>query len=141
MFTKNQNVFHFIHRYRLTSASDEEDFEDDASPLFDDYEEHLQYMAARERLQEFPGRIPPRKKRDQTSNTNDQTRKTRVSSNHIFFSIRIFPCQTYVDHVYSEISFFLNKNFEHVGTKRCNRLILLSNNNEPAYNRSSFFFV
>jgi len=65
-------------RYRLTSASDEDDFEDDASPLFDDYEEHMQYMAARERLQEFPGRIPPRKKRDQANTSNNQqTRKAK----------------------------------------------------------------
>lgn len=33
-------------------------------------------MAARERLQEFPGRIPPRKKRDMI---NAQPRKSRVS--------------------------------------------------------------
>lgn len=68
-------LFHFKHRYRLTSASDEENYEEE-QPLYDDYEEHMQYMAARERLQEFPGRIPPRKKRD---TINTQPRKSRVS--------------------------------------------------------------
>lgn len=72
-----------IHRYRLTSASDEDDFDDDVAPLFDDYEEHMQYMAARERLQEFPGRIPQRKKRNQ-SNANNQTRKAKVSTTFLF---------------------------------------------------------
>lgn len=71
------------NRYRLTSASDEE-YEDDIVPLFDDYEEHMQYMAARERLQEFPGRIPPRKKRNQ-SNANNDSRKAKVSKTQIFF--------------------------------------------------------
>ncbi|XP_031624166.1 uncharacterized protein LOC116341326 [Contarinia nasturtii] len=58
-------------RYRLTSASDEEDYEDE-QPL-SDYEEHMQYMAERERLQVFPGRVPPPKKRD---TTNTQPRKS-----------------------------------------------------------------
>lgn len=66
----------FKNRYRLTSASDEDDYDEDVHPLYDDYEEHMQYMAARERLQEFPGRIPPRKKRDMI---NAQPRKSRVS--------------------------------------------------------------
>lgn len=79
------SILHF-HRYRLTSASDEEDWsgEDESAPMFDDYEEHMQYMAARERLQEFPGRIPPRKKRDHTNNSNAQTRRTRVSQFYNF---------------------------------------------------------
>lgn len=76
--------FWVSNRYRLTSASDEDDFEDDASPLFDDYDDHLHYMAARERLQEFPGRIPPRKKRDQTTNSNTVPRKARVSGRFLF---------------------------------------------------------
>lgn len=61
----------------MTSASDEDDY-DDEDYLHDDYEEHMQYMAARERFPEFAGRIPPRKKRD--SNSNGQPRKTRVSN-------------------------------------------------------------
>lgn len=60
----------------MTSASDEDEF-DDEHPIYDDYEEHMQYMAARERLQEFPGRIPPRKKRE---SINTQPRKSRVST-------------------------------------------------------------
>lgn len=70
------------NRYRLTSASDE-DFDADEMAFIDEYEEHMQYMAARERLQEFPGRIPPRKKRDSISNSNEQPRKSRVSTHSI----------------------------------------------------------
>lgn len=62
-------------RYRLTSASDEDEYDDDIHPLYDDYDV-TQHMAERERLQEFSGRIPERKKR----NTNNrQPRKSRVS--------------------------------------------------------------
>lgn len=57
-------------------------------PLFDDYEEHMQYMAARERLQEFPGRIPPRKKRNQ-SNANNDTRKAKVSAMNSFHFLHV----------------------------------------------------
>lgn len=60
----------------MNSASDEEDDEDEF-PI-DEYELHLQYMAARERLQEFPGRIPPRKKKDAIT-ARTQPRKSRVS--------------------------------------------------------------
>lgn len=59
----------YINRYRLTSASDEDDYDDDFYPIYDDYPE-------RDRLQLFPGRIPPRKKRD---SINSQPRKSRVS--------------------------------------------------------------
>ncbi|XP_055301517.1 cell death protein hid [Sitodiplosis mosellana] len=59
-------------RYRLTSASDEDDY-DDEQPSYDDYEER--YIAPREHLPEFSGRIPPRKKRD-TINAQ-QPRKAR----------------------------------------------------------------
>lgn len=62
----------------MNSASDEED-DDDEYPFYDDYEsQHMRYMAARERLQEFPGRIPPRKKRD-AIDTKTAPRKSRVS--------------------------------------------------------------
>lgn len=64
---------HNENRFRLTSASDDDDYDED---VHDDYEEHMQYMAARERLQEFPGRIPPRKKRD---TINSPPPKSRVS--------------------------------------------------------------
>lgn len=50
-------------RFRLSSASDEED----GYPIDEDFDEHMRYMAARERLQEFSGRIPPRKKREQST--------------------------------------------------------------------------
>lgn len=60
-------------RYRLNSASDDED----DYPIYDDFDEHMQYMAARERLQEFPGRIPARKKKETTS--AKPQRKQRVS--------------------------------------------------------------
>lgn len=63
------------NRFRLTSASSEEDY-DEEHPLYDDYEEHMQYMAAREQLEVFPGRLPPPKKRD---TINAQPRKSRVS--------------------------------------------------------------
>lgn len=64
-----------INRYRLTSASDEDDYDDDVHPFYDDYDV-TQHMAERERLQEFSGRIPERKKRD---SANRQPRKSRVS--------------------------------------------------------------
>lgn len=79
-----ENRFSFVYfrnRYRLTSASDEDDY-DDEQPLYDDYEEHMQYMAARERLPEYTGRIPPRKKRD---TINAQPRKSRVSFFFLLF--------------------------------------------------------
>lgn len=66
------------NRYRLNSASDEDEDDEDV-PTYDDYAEHLQYMAERDRLQEFPGRIPPRKKKD-VANGKVQPRKARVST-------------------------------------------------------------
>lgn len=51
--------------------------------FIDEYEEHMHYMAARERLQEFPGRIPQRKKRD---SINSNTQKTRVSKQQFAYS-------------------------------------------------------
>lgn len=63
------------YRYRLSSTSDEDDYDDDVHPLYDDYDV-TQHMAERERLQEFSGRIPERKKRDKT---NRQPPKSRVS--------------------------------------------------------------
>lgn len=69
------------YRYRLTSASDEDD--DDVHPLYDDYDVS-QHMAERERLQEFAGRIPDRKKRD---TVNRQPRKSRVSIKRLICNI------------------------------------------------------
>lgn len=71
---KKYSCFFFVkNRFRLTSSSDDDDYDDDVHPLYDDFEE---FMAARERLQEFPGRIPPGKKR---ASNNSQPRKSRVS--------------------------------------------------------------
>lgn len=67
------------YRFRLSSASDEDD--DDEHTLYDDYDV-TQHMAERDRLQEFTGRIPERKKRD---STNRQPRKSRVSSKSSIF--------------------------------------------------------
>lgn len=64
-----------VNRYRLNSTSDED--EDDDYPIYQDYNEHMQY---RDRLQEFPGRIPPRKKKE-TTEANTPPRKSRVSTN------------------------------------------------------------
>lgn len=63
----------------MTSASDEDFADDEYSSFMDEYAEHMQHMAARERLQEFPGRIPARKKRD-SINSSEQPRKSRVST-------------------------------------------------------------
>lgn len=63
-----------IIRYRLNSTSDEYD-DDDDYPFYEDYNQHMQY---RDGLQEFPGRIPPRKKRESTE-ANTPPRKSRVS--------------------------------------------------------------
>lgn len=46
-------------------------------------------MEARDRLQEFPGRIPPRKQRDQSPKPD---KKSRVSHLHSQFYIHIFKC-------------------------------------------------
>lgn len=70
-----------IIRYRLNSASDEED----GYPVDEDFDEHLHYMAARERLQEFPGRIPQRKKKETSSQSE---KKSRVSTS--FFCLFLF---------------------------------------------------
>lgn len=76
MFVLSFSVFCLkMYRYRLTSASDEDEYDDDVHPFYDDYDV-TQHMAERERLQEFSGRIPERKKRD----TVRQLRKSRVSS-------------------------------------------------------------
>lgn len=66
----------------MTSASDDDDYDDEVHPFYDDYEEHTQYVATRDRLPEFPGRIPPRKKRD---TINSQPRKSRVSTHYNCF--------------------------------------------------------
>lgn len=82
-FANKTNLFQFflpfhsfvvVNRYRLNSTSDED--EDDDYPIYQDYNEHMQY---RERLQEFPGRIPPRKKKE-TAEANTPPRKSRVST-------------------------------------------------------------
>lgn len=67
-------------RYRLTSASDEDEYDDDIHPFYDDFDVS-QHMAERERLQEFTGRIPERKKRD---SVNRQPRKSRVSTQKFY---------------------------------------------------------
>lgn len=94
----------------MTSASDEDDY-DDEQPLYDDYEEHMQYMAARERLQEFPGRIPPRKKRN---SINAQPRKFRVSFRLSFVLLVSFePYILLFSHYFEQIScnyIIVNKN-------------------------------
>lgn len=77
-------AFFGSNRYRLNSTSDEDD--DDEYPIYQDYNEHMQY---RERLQEFPGRIPQRKKKD-TAEITAPPRKSRVSPPHrsqIFFRL------------------------------------------------------
>lgn len=80
-FFKNMFFCSFLfrkkNRYRLTSASDDDDYDEDVHPIYDDQEEHRQYIPARDHLPEFPGRIPPRKKRD---TINSQPRKSRVST-------------------------------------------------------------
>lgn len=69
------NLLHSIpDRFRLSSASDEED----GYTMDEDFSEHLHYMAARERLQEFSGRIPPRKKKETSSSQPEK--KSRVST-------------------------------------------------------------
>lgn len=72
--------FCFLCRYRLNSASDDD--EDGSVPIYDDYEEYMQF---REGLQEFPGRIPPRKKKE-ANQTKTQPRKSRVSLFFISFA-------------------------------------------------------
>lgn len=62
-------------RSRLTSTGDDDnechsEHETSWDELDDRYEN---YMAARERLQEFPGRIPPRKKKKEPKKTKEQS--------------------------------------------------------------------
>uniref|UniRef100_A0A1B0CHD4 Uncharacterized protein n=2 Tax=Lutzomyia longipalpis TaxID=7200 RepID=A0A1B0CHD4_LUTLO len=52
-----------IRRIRLTSTGeDEDDYPSDHDGSLNDFQEHFHHLEARERLTEFPGRVPDRKK-------------------------------------------------------------------------------
>lgn len=52
------------NRIRLNSTGDYEDeCSSEFESSFEEFDEHLNFMAARERLQEFQGRVPQRKKK------------------------------------------------------------------------------
>lgn len=76
----------------MNSTSDDDDDEDETYPIYTEYDEHMQYMAARERLEEFSGRIPPRKKKNSAINTNSQQRKSRVSTRSRFHYYIVAVC-------------------------------------------------
>lgn len=93
---KKINFLYHFSRVRLTSQG--HDMTDDEDDSTDErfYEpnhlihEHYNYMAFRENMQEFPGRVPQRKrKKDQENPQQDSSKPKVIKEKKIFSSVRL----------------------------------------------------
>lgn len=79
-----QKLIKFPLRIRLTSqghemTDDEDDSTDESFPNTTNLiHEHCNYMAARENLQEFAGRVPQRKRKRESENSQQDSNKPKV---------------------------------------------------------------